>query len=306
MRRAKRSLESRFAEAITTGNTVDLRTGNPEFDNPAQGARWSASRTVRGSYLSALLKSWSSLHSDQATALRMRGARVVGPLDLEGIALPCPLFLQDCYFEGSINLTDATAPAIRMPGSHVRGLLADQLETSGNLELNEGFFSAGEIRLRGAHVGGYLNLRRATLVNAEGRALSAELITVEQSLYCFDNFIAKGQISLRGARIHGQVHFGGANLTGNHGVALLADVITVDQSFLCGTGDDRVRGRADLSDPFIANGALRLNGARIGGVLDLTDASLSNPGGSTLYASGLNAEFGIWCREKFVSRGRST
>jgi hypothetical protein len=74
----------------------------------------------------------------------------------------CPVLLQDCWFEQSVNLADAQAPAVRLPGCHLPGLRAEQLTTRGNLELNNGLTTNGEVHLRGAHIGGQLSTSALT------------------------------------------------------------------------------------------------------------------------------------------------
>ena len=46
-----------------------------------------------------------------------------------------------------INLKEAHAGAIRLPGSHAPGIAAGQLHTEGNLEFNNGFTASAEICL---------------------------------------------------------------------------------------------------------------------------------------------------------------
>jgi hypothetical protein len=288
--------ERRLPQAVVTGALVDLQVKDADLDDPKHGAAWGPGRAIRATVLAELLTGQRASQGGRPRAVKLRGARVTGLLDLEGSTLFCPLLLEDCHFEEQVNLNEATAVVIRMPGCHLPGLTADQLKTTGNLELNRGFTARGEVRLRGAHIGGHLNLRGASLINRRGRALSADLLTVDQNLYCLDGFTAEGQVRLRGARIRGQVHLSGAELTNPSSGALLADVLTVDQSFLCGDGD-----------PFVAKGEVRLRGARIGGVLDLSHASLTKtdgPDGVALGGEGLNAGYGIWCRDNFTAHGK--
>src|SRR5207245_720176 len=105
--------------------------------------------------------------------------RITGFLDLEATTLTCPLQLQDCYVDESVNLNEATAPSIRLPGCHLPGLTASQLHTVGDLELRRAKFTTNsEVSLLGAHIGGALNLRGASLSNPSGRALWADSLTV--------------------------------------------------------------------------------------------------------------------------------
>jgi hypothetical protein len=139
-------------EAILTGELVDLRTGRPEDDDPARGDEWDARRSVTAALLVDLLTSPSS--SGRPRALRLAGVRIVGVLDLEAATLICPLLLRDCSMEQQVNLAEAEAPSVRLPGCHLPGLYAPQLKTRGNLDLYDGFTAQGLVNLSGAHVGG--------------------------------------------------------------------------------------------------------------------------------------------------------
>jgi hypothetical protein len=125
-------------EAVETGRLVDLRVGDPEHDDPARGAAWDADRQVRAQLLHELLTGISKTKDTPPRALRLAGAWITGALDLEAVTLLCPLLLRGCYVDRSITLEEARAPALRLPGCHVASLHADQLETRGNVELDEG------------------------------------------------------------------------------------------------------------------------------------------------------------------------
>jgi hypothetical protein len=72
----------------------------------------------------------------------LRGARITGGLDLEGAELTCPILLQDCWFEEPVNLCEARATAIHLPGCHLPSLEARQLTVRDNLMLGDGLSAA--------------------------------------------------------------------------------------------------------------------------------------------------------------------
>ena len=82
---------------------------------PDQGATWDIGRQIRAALLAELLTGTSAPEGQPPRAMKLRGARITGSLDLEASTLACPLLLQDCYFDEPVNLDEATAPAIRMP-----------------------------------------------------------------------------------------------------------------------------------------------------------------------------------------------
>ena len=109
----------------------------------------------------------------QPRAFWLLGALITGLLDLQARILLIPLLLQDCHIAQPVNLSEATAPAIRLPSCHLPALTARQLRTTGDVQLGGdgftvsayGFTVRGEVILEGAHVGGQLNLDRAPLAN---------------------------------------------------------------------------------------------------------------------------------------------
>jgi hypothetical protein len=282
--------ERRIVSATRTGQMVDLRIGHPDDDDPAGGASWDESRTVSAGLLIELLTAERAAEIGRPRAVRIQGARITGPLDLEACTLVCPLLLRGCHIDEPMNLNEATAAAIRLPGCHVPRLSARQLHTTGNLELTEGFTAKDGVSLPGAHIGGRLDLSGAHLTGAGGRALAAESLAVEQSMLCREGFTAEGEVDLLGAHIGGQLDLSGAHLTGAGGRALNADGLAVDQSMLCREG-------------FTAEGELNLPGAHIGGQLDLSGAQLTNRAGRALNAELLTVAQGMLCREGFTAEG---
>jgi hypothetical protein len=281
-------VEDELREAMLTGRSVDWRTGDAEADDPAHGASWDTQRTVAAASLAELLTTTEG--SRRPRALRLAGARIVGQLDLETTELVCPLLLRGCWFAEPLILADAQAPALRLPGCLLPGLSAQQLTTRGNLELNDGFTATGEIILFGAHIGGVLDLRGATLTNPDGFALTATGLTVDQSMACSEGFTATGEVRLLGGHIGGQLGFVGATLANPDGSALNADGLTVDQTMVCTEG-------------FTAHGEVRLVGAHIRGQLDLRGATLTNPDGYAFSADRLTVDQSMVCREGFSATG---
>jgi hypothetical protein len=254
-------------EAVEVGKPVDLRVGDAKRDDPATGASWDADRQVRARLLYELLTGISKPKQAPPRALKLAGAWLTGPLDLEAATVLCPLLLHRCYVDQPISLQEARVPALRLLGCHVASLNAGQLETLGSVELSEGFTANGQVRLSGAHIGGYLDFNGATLSNPDGAALRADGLTVDQSMFCRSGFRAEGEVRLLGVHVGGQLTFNGATLTNPDGYALDADRLTVDENMLC-------------SDGFRAEGEVNLRGAHVGGQLTFVDATLTNPNGT--------------------------
>ena len=144
---------------------------------------------------------------------------------------------------------------------------ADQLRTTGNLELNR-VTTCGEISIFGARIGGQIDLSGAVLMNPAGRALFAQGLSVDFSMICRYAFTAYGEVYLSGARIGGRLDLREATLINPEGRALTAEGLIAEMGIIC------------LG--FSAQGEVRLVHARIGKVFDLRRANLANPGGVAL------------------------
>jgi hypothetical protein len=274
--------ERKLWDAVQSGATADLRTGDRNRDDPRTGEAWDTSRQIRAQLLFELLTKTGGPADPQARTLRLAGARVTGTLDLEAATIAWPVLLMGCFFDEPITVTDASTYALRLPGCHVPALIAWQLRAQGNLELDMGFTTRGEVDLRGARIGGQLSLNGAILTNSNRVALNAYSLTVNQAMLCL-GLRAEGAVILRGAHIGGQLNFHNATLTKANGVALNADSLTVDQAMLC-------RGE------FRAEGEVNLRGAHIGGQLIFVSATVTNPNGVALRADGITVDQAMLCR----------
>src|SRR5919198_964692 len=292
---ADKALETAIEQALAAGEPVDRSTGDPEADDPAGGASWGAERTVSADFLIRLLTGVRGPKPAAARSLKLQGVKITGRLNLEAASLVCPVSLTTCYFDAPINLSEARAPAIRLPGCHVNGLDASQLETQGNLSLS-GLNATGYISLQGAHIGGSLDLNNATLVSmvSPGRVLDAGSITVEQHMFCAGGFTAKGLIDLQGAHIKGALLFSDATLSSPDasGMVLNGASMTVDQDVFC-TGK------------FTADGTVNLRDAHIRGSLNFGDATLiaDDPSKPALSAVSLTVDQDMTCNGRFRTGG---
>jgi hypothetical protein len=283
--------ERELRREARAGKLVDLEIRDPDLIDPAQGENWSAARTVRAELLVELLTKGHQLGGTPgARAVKLRGARVIGSLDLEAATLVCPLLLWDCWLEQPAILREARAASLRLRGCHLPSLAADRLETRGNLELSREFTASSGVRLDGADIGGQLDCSGATLHNPNDRALSGDQLKTEGGISFRDEFVAQGEVRLAGSRVHGQLDCSGATLHNPNGEALMADGLTVATDLHC-------------ADGFTAEGEVRLPGAHIGGQLDPAGARLCNPNGVALMADRLKVEASMFCSEGFIAEG---
>ncbi len=253
--------EAKIVAHLSSGDFDRLGDGlRPEREDP--------SRIVRAELLRFLILGNNEYRLHEK-GLRLSGAWVTGILDLEGCRIPRDIGLKDCCFEASPVLRSAIIDNLFLDGSTLPGLQADRLEARGCLSLRAAIVT-GEIRLRGARVGGNIEADGASIVSPLGIVLDA------------DGLEARGAILLRGADIRGGINFSAVRLGGDLNavgarierpgeVALNGDTVVAG-------GDLALRGATIV-------GESRLLGARFGGDIDCTSATLSQPDG---YALRLN------------------
>jgi hypothetical protein len=129
----------------------------------------------------------------------------------------------------------------------------------------------------GGHICRLLSFEGAALNNRGGVALLSDGLRVDGTMFCRAGFTAQGEVRLPGALIGGRLYFDGARLNNPGGRAFVASRLTVGQDMFC-----RERGVPGHEEPLVAEGAVDLTGAHIGGDLDCTGAELRNDSGPGL------------------------
>ncbi len=145
-----------------------------------------------------------------------------------------------------------------------------------------GLRADGEVQLSGARTEGNIDLRGAQLSHPGGDALEAAGVQVGGNLRCDQSFTAQGRVVLAGASVTGDAVFSGATLRGTTDPTERAVLVLPRGSadFTAALVADRiaVNGNLALDAGFTAAGSVRLTNGRIGGYLQLSGATLGNPG----------------------------
>jgi hypothetical protein len=229
--------------------------------------------------------------------LRIKGARIADRLDLDGVHTEISLSLEDCELPAGLTAewahlrglslidcrlgSEIAAPPTALNGG---GLQVDQdLVLEGVMAT--GTDEMGAVWLRGAHVGGILNLGGASLRNESGPALFGDGLRVGQAL-SLDGLEATGSgewgaVRLVAVHVGSQLSAEGAKLRNSSGPALIGDDL---QTVL-----DLYLNRLEATGAGESAG-VRLNGARIGGQLQASDARLYNDSGPALNGDGLQVD----------------
>ncbi|MFE6963079.1 oxidoreductase [Streptomyces sp. NPDC057696] len=269
------SPERELWDAFPEGRRVDLRTGVPEDDDVAEGGQWVPGRTVRAAVIVALLLGANTAQSGAVACLRLAGARISGPLHLAGAQIAHALWLEECWFEESVDLLGASTQTLVITGCQVPGIEADSARIEGNLDLRrsvvEGLASSPfnhvstALSLSDARVTGGVLLNGAEVSAPGGWAVAAGGLIMEGGMFCKGGFVARGEVRLLGAQLPGGLFMQGAHLLspGPRGVALALD--------------NAMASTLDFSDGFIANGTVRLRGTQISDNLTFEGAVLNGP-----------------------------
>lgn len=239
-------------------------------------------------------------------AIIVSKGHIVGALDLSAAALSCPV---DCTFEEPVGLAAAQAGSFVLAGGSVPSIMADRLRASDSVRFSE--LTTSKISLVSAHVGGQLSLNGSHLECSDGYAIEAWGLVVDRDMWCFEDFRAEGGVNLGGARVGGSLSFNGATLTNPDGFALDAHQLEVGREMACSPdfvaiggvslSSGQIHGALDLRGASVAyesgmafdatrltvdgavlasevriKGTFGLSGARIGGSLEITGATIDS------------------------------
>ncbi|HEV2373859.1 MAG TPA: hypothetical protein VGS19_17010 [Streptosporangiaceae bacterium] len=278
--------------AFPHGTWADLRTGVVAEDDPAGGRSWGPSRTIRAEVVAALLLGVCDAERGYGPAVRLRGARVSGRLDLMGVTLSCPLVCEHCSFESAPRLVESVTRTVRIVDSHLPGFNGTRMRLDGILNLASSSFGS-VIRLDQAKVTGQLTLRGARVAARPGEAaVAAESLVVDGNAD-LARLSARGPLWLEGMQVSGTVDLSGTQVTSTQERAITLSNSVVGGRLVC--------------DGMTAVGQVRLHNTRIGSSFVLTGATLSAPpGAAALSAGGLAVQGGVFCGGDFTVDGEVT
>lgn len=267
-------------------------------------------REIRATFLRALILGRIADCPVPETGVRVRGAHIEGDgpegaetrgLTLESCDLAQDLGLYACRLPDRLLLRSASLRNLYLVGSHLHeGLFADGLKARGGLILRE-VFVQGMVGLIGAKLEGVLECDRARLDSGDmGMAVAGDRLEVHGEVFLRE-IAVQGEVRLRGAILGGGLECGGAHLiAGRTGNALSLETIKVKGRVFLGASGESA---APNARPFVAEGEVRLIGAKLGESLDVTGGQLSGEQtGRTLVADRLETGGGVFLR-KAVAKG---
>ncbi|SMD23438.1 hypothetical protein SAMN05660733_07285 [Lentzea albidocapillata] len=233
--------------------------------------------------------------------VRVRGARIIGRLDLDHVKSEVGLSLIACVLMGEIHAEYATLRHVVLRGSHLNALHADGLCVEGDLVLEDVKIVSenenGSIRLLLAEIKGQMDCDSLVVSNTSGPALLADRIRVGSDLFLRSVSLASssesGSLQVTGAKIGGDLALDKAKISNEAGPAVVGDSIKVggsihfNQTQVLGTGPE---------------GAVRLLNAQIEGQAGFKGGAVINGSGPAIIADGINVRRDI-IFHAFKSRG---
>lgn len=267
-------------EAFPAGRWVDLRARDPVQDDPGSADGWGPDRTIRAEVIALLLLGAAAAEPGRFPAVRLRGARVAGRLDVMGATLSCALVCEHCWFDTAPRFVEATTKTVRFVECSVAGFNGARMRVEGILNFYRTKV-ATLVRLDGATVAGEVCLRETVIGGAQDEALAARGLAVDGDLD-WRGLVSQGPVQLGDARVRGSVYLADANINWPGSLAMDASNATI------GSGFD--------GDRMVVGGETRLRHTRIAGSLRLVGAQLYDPGGTALGAGGLSVQGGTWCQ----------
>ena len=279
--------EKQFAECLAHGRPCVLGDAVPAAE--ASDTR----NTVRSEVIRFFAFGGDEAHPVRGAHITLRGARIPPQpsLDLIHARIPYLLGFFDCLLETNIFMVGAQCASLSLAGSHLRGdFKGDGATIDGNLLFRGGFIAEGEMRLIGAHIGGFWDCDGGKFINPGKAAIVADGITVNGNVWLREGFSAKGEVRLPTARIGGEMDCGKGVFNNPQKCALCADGATV-------------RSRIAMRGISVV-GEIRLVGAHTDGQLDCEGGCFDGAdSGVSFRADGMTALQGIALRKGFSSNG---
>ena len=281
--------EVEFARCLARG--IPCTVGNGELPEEAIQSGKNAN-VVRGEVIRFFAYGGDpDKHPIRGAVIDLRGAWILGMLDLLHANIPYALDLNCCRFVAPVIMLHAGCGALYLNGSHLaKGLDADGITTKGGVNLRDGFSAEGEVRLLSANVGGNLSCAGGRFRNPKGDALNADGIMTQGDVNLRYGFSAEGEVRLLGANVGGNLSCEGGKFHNPEGNALSADGLTT-------------KGGVNLRNGFSAEGEVRLLGASVGGDLSCGGGSFHNPKGYALNADRLTTKGDVNLGDGFSAKG---
>ncbi|MCJ1703335.1 hypothetical protein [Rathayibacter sp. VKM Ac-2926] len=250
----------------------------------------------------------------------MHGARILGQLDLSNLHLEFPVRFISCAFDFAPIITNLRIASFAITNCFLPGLHADGITTIGDFQLDNSVVR-GPTHAHGARIGGLLSFQGCAMEAKKSGLFISDAI-IEGSLN-LDNLRLSGRIAMRNVRIDGAFSIQGTTVISAgefaarfakvsigdslyviestftsalviDGCAISSQLVITDTSLSSIKRDallirgSQIGGTAFLDHELRIQGAVVVEGTRIGGDLRLSEAKIYNPSDVALMLNKVN------------------
>ena len=169
--------ERRLVDQAATGARVEIGEGalpTPDAEDVE----------IRAGLIRLILLGLDPTAIPHAKGIRVRGARITGTLDFQGVDCANDLSLSHCVMDKTLVFVNARMRGVFLSGCVCPGISADNAVFDGSVYLRNGFVSTGEIALPGARISGDLQICDAKLMaRAARRCVPTRCGSVDPSIW---------------------------------------------------------------------------------------------------------------------------
>ncbi|MFC4912401.1 hypothetical protein [Actinomadura gamaensis] len=247
--------ERRVWHAFPTGAEIVFGDDRPAGPDP--------DRTVRAQVINQLLLGGGETRDGFVAAVRVRGAYVIGQLNLVGGTVRHELHLKACRIVEQPQFSNCRTNTLRLTDCRLPGLDAGGLHADGAVSLSRSVLDGG-IRLPRAQLLGGLRMNETVITETDPErwAVFSGGMVVEVGFFA-RNATFEGGVRLVGARMNGGLFMEGTTVR-NPGRLALDGMNMV------------VQDAAEFSKGFSAEKTVRLRNARVNGTLSFDAAVLDS------------------------------
>ncbi len=171
--------ELKLVELAGSGTRVEICDGNLPLSD-------SADVEIRAGLIRLILLGLDPTAVPHAKGIRIRGARISGVLDFQGVDCDNDLSLSRCLIDNALMFVNAKLRGVYLSGCKCLGISADNAVFDGSVYLRQGYESTGEISMPGTCICGDLQICDARIDEGGQAAVFANSIRVGGSVYLGD------------------------------------------------------------------------------------------------------------------------
>lgn len=171
--------ELKLVELAGSGTRVEIGNGNLPIAG-TEGVE------IRAGLIRLILLGLDPAAVPHAKGIRVRGARISGVLDFQGVDCANDLSLSRCVIDNAPVFVNAQMRGVYLSGCTCPGISADNAVFDGSVYLRSGFESTGEISMPGARIRGDLQICDARIDGGGRAAVFANSIRIGGSVYLGD------------------------------------------------------------------------------------------------------------------------